>query len=214
MSFPPSQIAAKVVEYTHWGASSRENSQKGCGSMREFTVGPNDAGQRLDRWLAKTLPFSRPPGPEIHPHQAGQTQRQGGPSGTPAWPRGSAPALHQRRVFRHPPTPENAFLSVFKPQLDILYEDENLPWSTNGRGWWSTPDEGGAGQHPHHPHPGLPLSEKGVEPLTRSTPLPLPCATGLTATPAASSSPPKTPRPCGSSTRRSGTGRWRSPTSA
>lgn len=22
--------------------------------MREFTVGPNDAGQRLDRWLAKT----------------------------------------------------------------------------------------------------------------------------------------------------------------
>ena len=30
--------------------------------MREFTVGPNDAGQRLDRWLAKTLPpSSRPP---------------------------------------------------------------------------------------------------------------------------------------------------------
>ena len=25
--------------------------------MREFTVGPNDAGQRLDRWLAKTLPL-------------------------------------------------------------------------------------------------------------------------------------------------------------
>ena len=25
--------------------------------MREFTVGQNDAGQRLDRWLAKTLPL-------------------------------------------------------------------------------------------------------------------------------------------------------------
>ena len=25
--------------------------------MREFTIGPNDAGQRLDRWLAKTLPL-------------------------------------------------------------------------------------------------------------------------------------------------------------
>ena len=24
--------------------------------MREFTIGQNDAGQRLDRWLSKTLP--------------------------------------------------------------------------------------------------------------------------------------------------------------
>ena len=23
--------------------------------MKEFTIGKNDAGQRLDRWLAKTL---------------------------------------------------------------------------------------------------------------------------------------------------------------
>ena len=26
--------------------------------MKEFTISPNDAGQRLDRWLAKTLPLS------------------------------------------------------------------------------------------------------------------------------------------------------------
>ena len=25
--------------------------------MKEFTIGKNDAGQRLDRWLAKTLPL-------------------------------------------------------------------------------------------------------------------------------------------------------------
>ena len=25
--------------------------------MKEFIVGTNDAGQRLDRWLAKTLPL-------------------------------------------------------------------------------------------------------------------------------------------------------------
>ena len=24
--------------------------------MKEFTIGKNDAGQRLDRWLGKTLP--------------------------------------------------------------------------------------------------------------------------------------------------------------
>ena len=25
--------------------------------MKEFTIGKNDAGQRLDRWLSKTLPL-------------------------------------------------------------------------------------------------------------------------------------------------------------
>ena len=25
--------------------------------MKEFTIGKNDAGQRLDRWLAKTVPL-------------------------------------------------------------------------------------------------------------------------------------------------------------
>jgi len=29
--------------------------------MKEFTIGKNDAGQRLDRWLAKTLPLLPPP---------------------------------------------------------------------------------------------------------------------------------------------------------
>ncbi len=29
--------------------------------MKEFTIGKNDAGQRLDRWLAKTLPPRRWP---------------------------------------------------------------------------------------------------------------------------------------------------------
>ena len=26
--------------------------------MKEFTIGPNDAGQRLDRWLTKAVPAS------------------------------------------------------------------------------------------------------------------------------------------------------------
>ena len=25
--------------------------------MREFTIGKNDAGQRLDRWMGKTMPL-------------------------------------------------------------------------------------------------------------------------------------------------------------
>ena len=44
--------------------------------------------------------------------------------------------------------------------------------------------------------------------------MPRRCATGSTGTPAVSSSPPRTRRPCGSSTRRSGPTSWKSPTSA
>ena len=29
--------------------------------MKEFTIAKNDAGQRLDRWLAKTLPLHPAP---------------------------------------------------------------------------------------------------------------------------------------------------------
>ena len=68
--------------------------------------------------------------------------------------------LYINDEFFDTPTPENAFLSVFKPQLDILYEDENLLLVNKRPGLVVPPRRGGAGQHPHHPHPGLPLSEK------------------------------------------------------
>ena len=34
-----------------------DRQKEGCGHVKEFTIGKNDAGQRLDRWLAKTLPL-------------------------------------------------------------------------------------------------------------------------------------------------------------
>ena len=71
--------------------------------------------------------------------------------------------LYINDEFFDTPTPENAFLSVFKPQLDILYEDENL-LLVNKRPAGGPPRRGGAGQHPHHPHPGLPLSKKEWSP--------------------------------------------------
>ena len=66
--------------------------------MKEFTIGKNDAGPRLDRWLAKTLPL--PAGPEVHPPQAGEGQWEGLPAGCAAPVGGHTPVIHQRRVLR------------------------------------------------------------------------------------------------------------------
>ena len=163
--------------------------------MKEFIVGTNDAGQRLDRWLAKTLPLLPPAGPEVHPSQAGQAQRQGGKAGRASGP-GDLLQLYINDEFFQTPTPENAFLSLYQPKLTILYEDEHILLVDKRPRPGGPPRRDGAGQHTHHPHPGLPLPEKGGPP-TRGGPLPPPCATVLTGTPGASSSPPKRRRDFG-----------------
>ncbi len=94
--------------------------------MREFTIGPNDAGQRLDRWLAKTLPLL--PGPLAQKYiRIKRVKCNGkGAKRDTRLARGDVLQLYINDEFFDKPTPENAFLSVFKPQLDILYEDDNL----------------------------------------------------------------------------------------
>ena len=68
--------------------------------MKEFTIGKNDAGQRLDRWLAKTLPLL--PAPLAQKYIRLKRVKVNG-KGLQA---GRAPSggrraaiIHQRRVF-------------------------------------------------------------------------------------------------------------------
>ncbi len=94
--------------------------------MKEFTIGKNDAGQRLDRWLAKTLPLL--PGPLAQKYIRLKRVKVNG--------RGSARdvrlqvgdvlQLYINDEFFDTPREDNAFLAVFQPRLDIVYEDENL----------------------------------------------------------------------------------------
>ena len=163
--------------------------------MREFTVGPNDAGQRLDRWLAKTLPLLPAPLAQKYIRIKRVKLNKGGQAGHP-FGQGDLLQLYINDEFFDTPTPENAFLSVFKPQLDILYEDENLLLVNKRPGLVVQPDEGG-------PTPSSPTSRptsirKRSGALYQEHAFAPPCATALTGTPAASSSPPRTPRPCGS----------------
>ena len=88
--------------------------------MREFTVTKNDAGQRLDRWLGKTLPLL--PAPLAQKYiRLKRVKRNGkGAKRDDRLVEGDLLQLYINDEFFDAPAPENAFLSVFKPQLDIL----------------------------------------------------------------------------------------------
>ncbi len=94
--------------------------------MREFTIGKNDAGQRLDRWLAKTLPLL--PAPLAQKYiRIKRIKRNGGRAQRDdRLQAGDVLQLYINDEFFDQPTEENAFLKLFKPRLDILYEDEHI----------------------------------------------------------------------------------------
>ena len=73
--------------------------------------------------------------------------------------------LYINDEFFDRPTPENAFLSLYQPKLNILYEDEHIMLLDKRPGLVVHPDEHERVNTLHHPHPGLPLSEEGVVPL-------------------------------------------------
>ena len=94
--------------------------------MKEFTIGKNDAGQRLDRWRAKTLPLL--PGPLAQKYIRLKRVKVNG-KGSQRDVRlqvGDLLQLYINDEFFDQPREDNAFLAVFKPKLDIVYEDENL----------------------------------------------------------------------------------------
>ncbi len=94
--------------------------------MKEFTIGPNDAGQRLDRWLDKAVPLL--PGPLAQKYiRLKRVKRNSRPAKRDErLQAGDVLQLYLNDEFFDAPSPDNAFLRVVKPRLNILYEDENL----------------------------------------------------------------------------------------
>ena len=94
--------------------------------MRELTVGKNDAGQRLDRFVAKSLPllpsallqkYIRLKRIKCNGQRAQRDQRL---------QEGDVLQLYINDEFFDQPREDNMFLTLFKPSLDIVYEDENI----------------------------------------------------------------------------------------
>ena len=94
--------------------------------MKEFTIGKNDAGQRLDRWMAKTLPLL--PAPLAQKYIRIKRVKLNGARAQrdTRLKVGDVLQLYTNDEFFDQPTPENAFLKLFKPKLDIVYEDEHI----------------------------------------------------------------------------------------
>ena len=109
--------------------------------MKEFTIGKNDAGQRLDRWLGKTLPLLPAPLAQKYIRLKRVKLNGKGAKRDTRLNLGDVLQLYINDEFFETPNRENAFLSVFKPQLDIVYEDENLILLNKRPGMVVHPDE-------------------------------------------------------------------------
>ena len=109
--------------------------------MKEFTIGKNDAGQRLDRWLGKTLPLL--PAPLAQKYiRLKRVKRNGrGAHRDDRLAEGDLLQLYINDEFFARPDRDNAFLSLYQPRLNVLYEDENLLLVDKRPGMVVHPDE-------------------------------------------------------------------------
>ncbi len=94
--------------------------------MKEFTIGKNDAGQRLDRWLGKALPLL--PAPLAQKYIRLKRVKLNGRAAKRdiRLQTGDVLQLYISDEFFERPREDNAFLAVLSPKLSILYEDEHI----------------------------------------------------------------------------------------
>ena len=94
--------------------------------MKEFTIGTNDAGQRLDRFLSKAVPllpaslaqkYTRIKRIKLNGGRADRDTRLKA---------GDVLQLYINDEFFDKPREDNAFLTVATPKLNIVYEDEHI----------------------------------------------------------------------------------------
>lgn len=165
--------------------------------MKEFTIGKNDAGQRLDRWLGKAVPLLPAPLAQKYIRLKRVKLNGKGAKRDTRLNSGDLLALYINDEFFDAPAPENAFLSVFQPQLDIVYEDENLLLVNKRPALWSTLTSMNMSTRSSPIYrPIYTRKMSGIR--NRKTPLHQLSATGLTAIPAASLSLQRPQRPCAS----------------
>ena len=94
--------------------------------MKEFTIGANDAGQRLDRFLAKAVPLL--PASLAQKYIRLKRIKLGGKRAERdiRLKEGDVLQLYINDEFFEKPREDNAFLTVANPKLTIVYEDENI----------------------------------------------------------------------------------------
>ena len=94
--------------------------------MKEFTIGKNDAGQRLDRFLAKAVPLL-PASLAQKYIRIKRIKLNGGRAERDSRLQdGDVLQLYINDEFFDKPREDNAFLTVATPKLNIVYEDDHI----------------------------------------------------------------------------------------
>ena len=94
--------------------------------MKEFTIGTNDAGQRLDRFLSKAVPLL-PASLAQKYIRIKRIKLNGGRADRDTRLKaGDVLQLYINDEFFDKPREDNAFLTVATPKLNIVYEDEHI----------------------------------------------------------------------------------------
>ena len=94
--------------------------------MKEFTIGKNDAGQRLDRFVGKCAPLLPSSLLQKYIRQK-DVKINGRPAKADArLCQGDTVRLYIPDEFFERPTEANAWRAVATPRLDVVYEDENI----------------------------------------------------------------------------------------
>jgi 23S rRNA pseudouridine955/2504/2580 synthase len=103
-----------------------ESCKRGGIQLKEFEIRQNDAGQRLDRFVSKAVPLL----PSSLAQKYIRTKRikvnGKGAKRDLKLAAGDTVQLYVNDEFFETPTEDNAFLRITAPELDIIYEDENI----------------------------------------------------------------------------------------
>ena len=94
--------------------------------MKEFTIGTNDAGQRLDRFLSKAVPLLPASLAQKYIRIKRIKLNGGRAERDTRLKAGDVLQLYINDEFFDKPREDNAFLTVAMPKLTIVYEDEHI----------------------------------------------------------------------------------------
>ena len=94
--------------------------------MKEFTIGKNDAGQRLDRFLAKAVPLLPASLAQKYIRIKRIKLNGGRAERDTRLQEGDILQLYINDEFFETPRQDNAYLTVASPKLNIVYEDAHI----------------------------------------------------------------------------------------
>ena len=108
------------------GALLPDFSEGDHAPMKELTIGRNDAGQRLDRFLAKAVPLLPASLAQKYIRLKRIKCNNARAQRDTRLLEGDVLQLYINDEFFDKPSEANAYLTVTAPKLNIVYEDENI----------------------------------------------------------------------------------------